>query len=322
MSEKQRFLDSVDSLSDLEKWAAENELINDADVNLKRIELLANNISHRENVTPSQAQHTCHTCRKTFTQKRNLLRHVRTVHNDERYNCEQCGKCYSRLDALQSHKCETTLKRKGSETATETLAKRPCLQPKSDSNIPARYAICIWCGHCKCLLPNKLFCMSCSHSGRECMSCHRPLPERFYSERVDQCDGCVRRRQRYEARQGNQTGGGQRSALEGSLRTTTITPREANNVDILQFLADEETNIVDILQDFMSEKTGMKWFLTLKLKYIKYDENNQSHLAEPVLRSTNFWVSNLSEINEQLAEAFQKLYTSSQEFQAEGSGGS
>ncbi|XP_046547498.1 uncharacterized protein LOC124257474 [Haliotis rubra] len=152
--------------------------------------------------------------------------------------------------------------------------------------------------------------MSCSRSARECMSCHRPLPERFYSERVDQCDSCVRRRQRYEARQVNQTGGGQSSAL----------PNESNNVDILQFLADEQFNVETILHDFLHEKKGMKWFLTLKLKFIKYDENNESHLAEPVLRSKHFWMTNLAEINEQLAEAFQHLYASSQEFQAEGSG--
>ncbi|XP_046585666.1 uncharacterized protein LOC124292570 [Haliotis rubra] len=70
----------------------------------------------------------------------------------------------------------------------------------------------------------------------------------------------------------------------------------------------------------MTKKKGMKWFLTLRLKFIKYDENNESMLAEPVLRTTNYWVTNSSEIDEQLAEAFQKLYTSSQEFQAEGSG--
>lgn len=65
----------------------------------------------------------------------------------------------------------------------------------------------------------------------------------------------------------------------------------------------------------------MKWFLTIKLKYIKYDENNESKLAEPILRSMNFWTYTVSQIDEQLAEAYEKLYTSSQEFHAVEVGG-
>ena len=43
---------------------------------------------------------------------------------------------------------------------------------------------CNWCGHNKSLLPGKPLCSTCAEKGRECVNCHRPMPERFFGERV------------------------------------------------------------------------------------------------------------------------------------------
>ena len=46
---------------------------------------------------------TCPMCEKVFTQKNNLNRHVKTVHEKVRYSCKSCEKSYSRQDNAHSH---------------------------------------------------------------------------------------------------------------------------------------------------------------------------------------------------------------------------
>lgn len=178
MESKQNFLNSVKTLSELETWATANNCTDDREVNLKRIELLTSRVNAQSVSTPVLSiGNICHICQKSFKQRQSLLRHIRTVHGNEKITCKDCKHSFTRRDNLENHRCN--LKRKSTQTCPEP--KRPCLQPQSPDNTPpARVATCNWCCHTKCLLPSKLFCQQCSTRGRECLNCRRPLPERFY----------------------------------------------------------------------------------------------------------------------------------------------
>ena len=54
----------------------------------------------------------CERCGKTFTAKRNLVRHIKNVHEKrEKFECDICKKSFSRIDNLQNHKNEIHLKK-------------------------------------------------------------------------------------------------------------------------------------------------------------------------------------------------------------------
>ena len=44
-------------------------------------------------------------CGNDFVQKRNLDRHIRSVHVVQGFPCEHCGKLFNRSDNLAKHKC-------------------------------------------------------------------------------------------------------------------------------------------------------------------------------------------------------------------------
>ncbi len=51
----------------------------------------------------------CHICQKSFSTSGHRARHVRQVHEKERFTCHQCSKTYSQQEKLQAHlkKCQT-----------------------------------------------------------------------------------------------------------------------------------------------------------------------------------------------------------------------
>ena len=52
----------------------------------------------------SNASFLCSECPKTFPQKRNLVRHTKSVHVKNEFICDGCGKLFSREDHLNRHK--------------------------------------------------------------------------------------------------------------------------------------------------------------------------------------------------------------------------
>ena len=64
----------------------------------------------------------------------------------------------------------------------------------------------------------------------------------------------------------------------------------------------------------------MKWFMTLFVKFVKYNQNNEAVYAEPKFRSVSFACTNVSQIQEQMTEALQHLHDSYQNFECIGSG--
>ena len=82
---------------------------------------------------------------------------------------------------------------------------------------------------------------------------------------------------------------------------------------------DNKEQIETILSDRLIHVKGMKWFMTLFVKFVKYNQNNEAVYAEPTFRSLSLACTNVSQIKEQMAEAFQHLHNSYQNFERDGS---
>lgn len=114
-----------------------------------------------------------------------------------------------------------------------------------------------------------------------------------------------------------QKGGGSQSALEGAVEVKTVLePSPGNLWDILQFFKDNSQRI----QCLLHTTRGIKWFLNLFVKFVKYNQNNETVYVEPTFQSINFTLTNGVEIKEQLAKAYKNLYVSYQNFERDGSG--
>ena len=267
--------------------------MNDDLVNLRRVQLMAEDINQKEN-----DGFVFSTCDRLFKEKKHLLRHNRTVHTDPKdYQCSVCFSHFKRKDSLNRHMkshirqgqyqqndaylsqgqplktsndntlcvpttINSTTNRKRqhrldeSESPPAKLSRQSTSPGPTTENTNATIGKCIWCTQNKALLPNKTFCATCGDQGRECNWCHRPLPERFFSLRVDICDRCITRRQNWTTRQ--QQGGGKVKALEETAQTESLEPNAGNLWDILQIFVDNREQIGTILTDRLSNVKGMK----------------------------------------------------------------
>ena len=93
----------------------------------------------------------------------------------------------------------------------------------------------------------------------------------------------------------------------GALQTTTIKPDAENLWDPLMFFKDNSALITAILGSALGEKRGIKWFLTLKVKMSKSNNEGERVIAEPIFHSTNFTTTADFDLIVQLAKAFSIL---------------
>ena len=158
------------------------------------------------------------------------------------------------------------------------------------------------------LVENKPYCNSCKQQGREFKTCHRPVPLHLYNTTTTMCNAC----------QNKQQWGGAETSLNGVVSTTKIRPEQ--KLDILKMLSNEEENINSNIKEDLLRHKGIKWYLSLKVKYSKTNNAGEEVTTEPIFRSKNVATTNHDEVDEQLARAFQQLYKAQEEFQREGSG--
>ena len=65
---------------------------------------------------------------------------------------------------------------------------------------------------------------------------------------------------------------------------------------------------------------GLKWFITVQVKMIKFHPNAEDEISTPYFRSTCLRLVNSNELPQQYDEAVAKIKQSFQEYQREGSG--
>lgn len=162
----------------------------------------------------------CNICNKSFTRRDNLLRHIKTAHNAKSYVCTICNNNFSRPDVLHRHL----------KTHNTSLPQMPLMKNvPSTSYTKTTYKSCNWCHQNKILLPRKFFCADCAHQGKECNSCHRPVPPHLYTDNQSHCNACFKKIQK----------GGGTVSLNGIVNTTTLIP--SSNWDLLEMFKDEES---------------------------------------------------------------------------------
>ena len=135
----------------------------------------------------------CTHCDQYFQHRYNMLRHVRTKHGNEKYDCEHCNSSFTQKTNLVRHLKNCRNKRSLEDGDMGTPIKR-IKSTETASPISVTSSDCNWCGHKKKLVDHKSYCFDCSVDGRECRHCHRPLPERYYSRDINNCDACVVKR--------------------------------------------------------------------------------------------------------------------------------
>ena len=137
----------------------------------------------------------CTHCDRHFQHRYGMLRHIRTIHGNEKYDCEHCGSSFTQKISLVRHlkSCRKRLL----EDADMTTPMKRIKSTEIASPISVVPYECNWCGHTKKLVDHKPYCFDCSVNGRECRHCHRPLPERYYSRDISNCDAYVVKRENH-----------------------------------------------------------------------------------------------------------------------------
>lgn len=235
--------------------------------------------------------HVCKTCSKSFTQLRSLTRHEKSTHGTNKFVCEQCNELFTRRDALKRHE------RKHVDTTT--------------------YA----CGNC-----------SKEFYRRDKFAEHQIFCETKTLKRKSEKDDDISTPKKRTV--DVQTGAGEMekeddscnltSAFKDSLKKVGFKPRKEQKHDMSQFLRGKTKSILGQTKQNQSkelkEKKGLKWFISVKARFVKPKPNGEDLVVEPHFRSLCMTTVNPHELERQLQEANQKVKDSLAIYQKEGSG--
>ena len=110
------------------------------------------------------------------------------------------------------------------------------------------------------------------------------------------------------------------SALGGNVKSIQMKPRQNEKYDLSLFLQGKRANVLKHLEKELKEKKGVKWFISVQVKMVKYREDSNDEFSEPDFRSNCQRLLNLHELPEQYLTCVEKVEESFQSYQREGSG--
>ena len=110
------------------------------------------------------------------------------------------------------------------------------------------------------------------------------------------------------------------SAFENSLKKIELKPRKDQKQDMSHFLRGKTKPILNHLSKELIEKRGIKWFISVKVRFVKPKPDGEDLATEPHFRSLCTKTVNQHELENQLEEAKQKITQSLVLVQKEGSG--
>ena len=110
------------------------------------------------------------------------------------------------------------------------------------------------------------------------------------------------------------------TAFEDSLKKIELKPRNDQKQDMSHFLRGKTKPILNHLSNDLIEKRGIKWFISVKVRFVKPKPDGEDLITKPHFRSLCMKTVNQHELENQLEEAKQKITQSLVLFQKEGSG--
>ena len=111
------------------------------------------------------------------------------------------------------------------------------------------------------------------------------------------------------------------TAIKGQLKTILIKPRgNAEKYDLLVFLQGKQANVLQNLERELKERRGLKWFITVQARMVKYRAEESDQFTTPHFRSQCERLLNIDELSQQYQESIEKVKESFQSYQREGSG--
>jgi hypothetical protein len=110
------------------------------------------------------------------------------------------------------------------------------------------------------------------------------------------------------------------TAFEDSLKKIELKPRKDKKQDMSHFLRGKTRPILNHLSKQLVQKRGIKWFISVKIRFTKPKPDGEDLATEPYFRSLCMKTVHQHELDNQLDEAKQKIIQSLVLFQKEGSG--
>lgn len=129
-----------------------------------------------------------------------------------------------------------------------------------------------------------------------------------------------------------QSGGGQsaesekvendgcQSAINENLKIINIKPGVTEKYDLSLFLLGKKAGVLKNVEREFKQKGGLKWFVTVQVRMVKYMPDGEDKFSTPHFRSNCQRLINLSEVSIQYQECVEKVKESFQTYQREGSG--
>ena len=112
--------------------------------------------------------------------------------------------------------------------------------------------------------------------------------------------------------------GNRQESLDGEATIETWKPSQ--KWDILNSFSEVDGRLQEKLESQVETKKGVKWQLSIKVKYNRLDKDGNVQETETTFTNNFQALTNPSQINDQLANAFQNVNNQSQEFERQGSG--
>ena len=130
---------------------------------------------------------------------------------------------------------------------------------------------CNYCLNDRELVFGKKYCKKCGMNGVECSQCHMPKNHKHYTESGKIFDTCFKKSKRH--------------SIGGMVTYQSFIPDENNQIDILNFFIESKGSIQRIIEEQMFQHRGVKYFLTSKVGFIKFDKDGERVRSKPIFHS-------------------------------------
>ena len=291
----------------------------------------------------------CTRCERNFTRKYDLQRHMKIHTREKGYGCYLCPRMFYRKDKLRQHQEICQRKVNDDQCSKEQC---PTQVIANDCGVFGN-TITAHEYHFRSNVSKNFVCTRCNkHFTRKFdLQRHMKIHAR---EKEFQCSTCTKTFHRCDKKlqheqncrrlqlpvednrlnQGSmvQVGHGEsspteerendvcESALNRNLKTVQMKPRINEKHDLTLFLKGKKANIFKNLKTELKEKKGVKWFISVQVKMVKYRPDGQDEFATPHFRGNCQRLTNFNALPDQYEECVEKIKESFQSYQREGSG--